>query len=118
MPELKVPQAPPGLPEGVNVTESPETGLPLTSFTVALTVEVLVPSAGTVDGFALAEKLFGDAYCPMLIAFGVAQFATVGVVVQAPLFPAVLDPPFASVAITVQKSVGRVEVPAPVVDEV
>jgi len=43
-----------------NVTASPAIATPVTPFlTVALTVEVLVPLAGSEDGVAVMLKLFG-----------------------------------------------------------
>jgi hypothetical protein len=54
-----VPQALTGTALIVKVTESPETPAPLGPVTVAVTVEVLVPLAGTADELALTVTTFG-----------------------------------------------------------
>jgi hypothetical protein len=47
-------------PLGVKVTASPApTGVPLALVTVAVTVEVLEPLAGIVDGLAVIATVFG-----------------------------------------------------------
>jgi hypothetical protein len=46
---LRLPQA---TPDAANRTVSPETGAPLAVVTVAVTVEVVEPSAGTLEGLA------------------------------------------------------------------
>jgi hypothetical protein len=47
---LREPQA---APDGINCTESPETGEPLEAVTVPVTVEVVKASAGTLEGLAV-----------------------------------------------------------------
>jgi hypothetical protein len=57
--ELKLPQAPDGLALVVKVTTSPEIAAPLELVTVAVTVEVFAPLAGSTDGTAVTVTLFG-----------------------------------------------------------
>jgi hypothetical protein len=58
---FRLPHAPAGFPLVIKVTASPETAAPLGAVTVAVTVEVLVPLAGTADELALTATKFGVA---------------------------------------------------------
>jgi hypothetical protein len=62
---LRLPQAGAGLPLIVKITESPAAGAPLRPFvTVAVTVDVAEPLAGTADGVAETVTMFGSQVCP------------------------------------------------------
>jgi hypothetical protein len=82
-----VPQAPPGLPLIVNVTESPATANPPKLVTVAVTVWVLEPVAAiaAVPG-AMATK-FGGAVCVMVVELLRPELASVAVTVQGAAVP-------------------------------
>jgi hypothetical protein len=57
--KLKLPQAPDGLALVVKVTTSPEPAAPLKLVTVAVTVELFEPLAGSAAETAVTVTLFG-----------------------------------------------------------
>ena len=79
---VTVPQA---APEVANVTESGLMGEPSTPLvTVALTLDVVAPSAGMLDGVAVAAMLCGTAICAMAAVLELPPLTSVAVTVQAP----------------------------------
>jgi hypothetical protein len=109
---LRLPHAATGLPVSVNVTTSPAaTGAPLAPFvTVAVTVEVAVPLAGTVDGLAVTAMLFGTAVCTTPVFPDPFEIASVAVTVQV---PAVVDAVYVVVATPLALVVAKVGLRVP-----